>query len=56
MGSNKKRELSLYLVALVLILSSWSISNAQVKLTDNLSLSGFLDMSAGASIVEDEDI
>ena len=55
MGSNKKRELSLYLVALVLILSSWSISNAQIKLTDNLSLSGFLDMSAGTSIVEDED-
>jgi hypothetical protein len=42
------------LVALVLILSSWSISNAQVKLTDNLSLSGFLDMSAGTSLVEDE--
>jgi hypothetical protein len=56
LGSNKKRELSLYLVALVLILSSWSISNAQVKLTDNVSLSGFLDMSAGTSIVEDEDI
>ena len=55
LGSNKKRELSLYLVALVLILSSWSISNAQIKLTDNLSLSGFLDMSAGTSIVEDED-
>jgi len=53
--SNKRRQLSLSLVALVLILSSWSISNAQVKLTDNLSLSGFLDMSAGTSLVEDED-
>ena len=56
MVSNKERKLSLCLVTLVLILSSWSISNAQVKLTDNLSLSGFLDMSAGTSIVEDEDI
>ena len=55
MVSNKRRRLSLSLVALVLILSSWSISNAQVKLTDNLSLSGFLDMSAGTSLVEDED-
>ena len=54
MVSNKERKLSLCLVALVLILSSWSISNAQVKLTDNLSLSGFLDMSAGTSLVEDE--
>ena len=54
MVSNKERKLSLCLVTLVLILSSWSISNAQVKLTDNLSLSGFLDMSAGTSLVEDE--
>ena len=54
MVSNKERKLSLCLVTLVLILSSWSISNAQVKLTDNLSLSGFLDMSAGTSLVEDD--
>jgi len=52
--SKKSRKLSLCLVSLVLILSSLSISHAQIKLTDNLSLSGFLDMSAGTSLVEDE--
>ena len=56
MFSKKSRKLNLCLVSLVLILSSLSISHAQIKLTDNLSLSGFLDMSAGTSIVEDEDI
>ena len=55
MFTKKSRKLSLCLVSLVLILSSLSISHAQIKLTDNLSLSGFLDMSAGTSLVEDED-
>ena len=45
----------LILVSLVLIFSSWNIPYAQIKLTDNLSLSGFLDMSAETSIAEDED-
>ena len=56
MFSKKSRKLSLCLVSLVLILSSLSISHAQIKLTDNLSLSGFLDMSAGTSLIEDADI
>ena len=45
----------LILVSLVLIFSSWNIPYAQIKLTDNLSLSGFLDISAETSIAEDED-